>query len=464
MRAVLRYAVVCLGLLAGGAQALIQPGAGPGVVYTGSGATFGGTTSGGGSWVGRTFTSGGGTPGVNILDRIKLPNLPGAPEVGVQRFAPRAAVVGSAVALGAAAWGGCAAGTAIANYAGLGSGSNGSRTGCNLLDWVIDQGQPAQDLPYYEWRTSGTYLGRGTMSEEEGCDMFLPAYIASQGRGSGKYGYCEYNMYQGGTFVGRISGGRILLSGQTAKGCPASVDALNPAYSIPAGRSPGPDGLCPTGRYNTVTAAQAQARLEQYGSPALLPQLAQDTLTKGKAIAETEPMAITSVSPGTHTGRPTTKTTTKADGTVQTETRTPVSTYQPNGSTLSYSTVYNTTTQTCVGVGSCSTDTEAESVPAESEDKTDCELNPSSVGCAELGTPSEAEPVPRSNAPIAFVPVDMGDGGGSCPADKSFSVMGREYVMPMAPVCDFVTTWIRPLMLTSGAFAAALLFIGGLKT
>lgn len=464
---------VCLLALAGSACALIQPGVGPGVttIPGGSGVTISGATSGGGSWIGRTFAAGSsaGSPGVSIVDKLKIPLGAGSPEVSVSRVAAGAAVVTAAVAVGAAAWGGCAAGTAIAKYAGLGdSSTNGSRTGCNLTDWVIDYGQAPQLVARYQPQTvSGQLIGGPVYGTQEAACQSTQVHAWINSGYAGTYhtyvGGCAYKVYnnQTGQFITDVYfSAPAAGSGVT---CPATVDALDPAYSTPAGAPVGPDGKCASGRYNAVSAAEAQARLQQYGKPAELPALARETLAKGQPIAEADPLAITGVSPQTVSGRPTTKTTTKSDGTVSTETRTPVTTYQHQGNTLTYSTVYNSTTNTCVGVGSCSTDTSTEEVPAETEDKTDCERNPSAAGCAELGTPTEAEGMPRQSVPIAWTPVDVG-GQGSCPEDSTFAVGSLQYIMPMAPVCDAVVRYVRPLVVIMGGILASFVFVGGFKT
>jgi hypothetical protein len=76
-------------------------------------------------------------------------------------------------------------------------------------------------------------------------------------------------LYGDGSVLGTITAvRRVNGSIQTVTQCPASVDASNPANSIPAGRPPGLDGKCATGRYSPADEVVIQGRIWTYVPPA----------------------------------------------------------------------------------------------------------------------------------------------------------------------------------------------------
>ena len=90
------------------------------------------------------------------------------------------------------------------------------------------------------------------------------------------------------------------------------------------------------------------------------------------------------------------------------------------------------------------------------------DVNPNRAGCVDIGEAAGNETPQKSSKNIGFDPVAIG-GTGACPQDLSFAVLGRSYVISMAPLCDATVSYVKPFVLLAGAIAAALIFIGGLK-
>lgn len=88
-----------------------------------------------------------------------------------------------------------------------------------------------------------------------------------------------------------------------------------------------------------------------------------------------------------------------------------------------------------------------------------CALHPEIVACQQLGD-VEAVPVPNQDRAMAITP-DQGWGPstGSCPAAKTFTIMGKSMSMPFDLLCDFATA-VRPLFIALAWLSAALSFIG----
>lgn len=116
---------------------------------------------------------------------------------------------------------------------------------------------------------------------------------------------------------------------------------------------------------------------------------------------------------------------------------------------------YNTTT---IAPGGGVTTTKDETPP---EDP--CRANPGRVGCTELGQADGDDKPKKASKTIDFDPVNV-PGGGSCPPDMSFSVSGGSYVITTRHLCDATVNYAKPFILLASALAAALIFIGGLKS
>lgn len=170
----------------------------------------------------------------------------------------------------------------------------------------------------------------------------------------------------------------------SALACPASIDALNPANSIPAGLPVGFDGKCRTGRYTTPqTDDQVADKRLLVPTTRLLPQYLEELERGAAPQPDGGPGVLTG--PGS-VSQPGTVTTTSPGGTTTTSPTNPYTiVYGGNSFT------WNNTTTTINNDGSTTTTT------APPEVKT-CGL-PGTPACKidESGTPSYSAP---STAPI----------------------------------------------------------------
>lgn len=246
--------------------------------------------------------------------------------------------------------------------------------------------------------------------------------------------------------------------------CPASIDALNPANTIPAGGPVGLDGKCATARYNhapiTPEAAATLAGKDPSPDMATWQKATSDAIDKGGQSAS--PAGITSSGPASQQGAPTTTTTTAPTGGTTTTTTTPTYNYNYSGDKIIQSTTTSTTTNTCTGTASCSqttTTTDAPPVNA-GEVADDCKVSPDRAGCAKLATPPEAETIPKIEVPVTYTPTVFQSAGG-CPSNITFQAYGTR-TLEVSGLCDLMTT-LYPIFMALGAAAAALIFMQGLR-
>lgn len=240
--------------------------------------------------------------------------------------------------------------------------------------------------------------------------------------------------------------GTLTASAQTITRCPASVDALNPANSLPAGLPVGPDGLCRTGRYNTpIAAPDAAARLGQFDPPgdAELPGLVDDILSRGQPIEGASPRTLSG--PPSSAGQPTTTVEQKPNGGTITTTKTPTIVYTYEGDQVTW----NITTTTVINnEGDVTTITES-TAPEPAEDE--CARFPERIGCAKLGDIDDESPQWQTRD-VPLTVLDLGF-SGACPAPVTWSVFGLSLTWGYQPVCD-VAPMIRVAFLLMASIAS----------
>lgn len=93
------------------------------------------------------------------------------------------------------------------------------------------------------------------------------------------------------------------------------------------------------------------------------------------------------------------------------------------------------------------------------EDRDFCDKNPESLACTELDTP-EGE-VPKSTFEVSYS-IENSWGSGSCPSDKYATIAGRSIkVYDWAQTCDYVATYVRPILLVLCALGALFIVMPG---
>lgn len=312
----------------------------------------GGLAYGGRTWQNPSSRGGAVTLSENYTGRI----AGGAIAVVARRAIPAASAISAAKESFII---GCQAGTELSAYLGLGTPSS-SRTGCNVTDWLFDDGQePTGGSTVTQNQVRFGYngtVGPWDVDPRIACE-FAPAYgtywntpVWNAANNSCR----AYNKTSPSSYINYAAVYRT-VDVVTPSSCPAYIDALDPAYSGAAGSPPGPDGKCPTGRYNKIDAATARAKMDAYADYSKASDVLNKILESGGVISVNGERSLS----GTDSvvGTPSTTTTTNPDGSVTTTTTTPNIGYTYNGNTITVTNNTTTTTTTCTGAGSCSTTT-----------------------------------------------------------------------------------------------------------
>lgn len=93
------------------------------------------------------------------------------------------------------------------------------------------------------------------------------------------------------------------------------------------------------------------------------------------------------------------------------------------------------------------------------EDRDFCDKHPESLACTELDTP-EGE-IPKSTFDVSYS-IENSWGSGSCPADKYATLAGKSVkVYDWAQTCNYVATYVRPILLVLCALGALFIVMPG---
>ncbi len=246
-------------------------------------------------------------------------------------------------------------------------------------------------------------------------------------------------------------------TGSTVTACPASVDPGNGAYSVPAGSPVGPDGKCPTARYNHIpTTAEAAAGKVAANPPTDPTPWVQPTKDAIQSGGQQAPASIETTGPASQTGSGTTTTTTGGSPAQTTvETKTPTYTYNYAGDTITYNTSYTTINNNITtGTTTTTTETPAPATPQDPEDP--CTAEPDRLGCIKLGKPPDDQ-VPTKSSEISYSAESVGLPSG-CPSPKTIAGKSFSY----EPICETATN-ARPWVIVGAVFSALMLMLAGVR-
>ena len=174
----------------------------------------------------------------------------------------------------------------------------------------------------------------------------------------------------------------------------------------------------------------------------------------GKSTSKTESVQLV---PGTNTvaapGTPSSQTQPGTKTTTTTATH-PI-TY--TGSSVSHSTVNNTTTNITNNVTNVTTnETKTEEIKDDKEPD-QCQKHPNTIGCQEIDFDTPEGEIPRKKIDVSWSPVDLGLGGGSCPAPVQI-YENKQFSYQLA--CDNLYI-IKPMVIAIALFVGGMIIFGG---
>ena len=157
---------------------------------------------------------------------------------------------------------------------------------------------------------------------------------------------------------------------------------------------------------------------------------------------------------------------TSPDGSVQTTTKTTTNNYTYNNNTITN----NITTSTVVNNAGAITKTDSSAAPSAAPDipKTDCEKNPTSLGCQSIDGVPSSDQIPSTSIPAILEPFLLAS-NTSCPASMPFDInlasvgFSRSFTISYDPLCD-VMSKLYPVFTALFSLSAAIVFMNGLKS
>ena len=174
---------------------------------------------------------------------------------------------------------------------------------------------------------------------------------------------------------------------------------------------------------------------------------------KGKSTTSTESVQLV---PGTTTVAPPGTTTANQQST-KTTTTTATHPITYSGSSVSHSTVNNTTTNITNNTTNVTT-TESKTEEVKDDKEPDqCQKYPDTIGCKEVEFDTPEGEIPRKQIDVSWSPVDLGLGGGSCPAPVQI-YENKQFSYQLA--CDNLYI-IKPMVIAIALFVGGMIIFGG---
>lgn len=160
--------------------------------------------------------------------------------------------------------------------------------------------------------------------------------------------------------------------------------------------------------------------------------------------------------PGTNVEAP--PGTTQTDPGTKTTTTTKTHPISYSGPDVKYGTLTNNVTNITNNVTNVTTTEATKTEEKQDDNEPDlCEKHPNTIGCKEIDFDTPEGEIPRKQIDVSWSPVDLGLGGGSCPApvpigpDKQFSYQAT---------CDNLHI-IKPLVIAIALFVGGMILFGG---
>jgi len=172
----------------------------------------------------------------------------------------------------------------------------------------------------------------------------------------------------------------------------------------------------------------------------------------GATTTGTEPVSLI---PGTNTPAPPGATNTDAG--TKTTTKTTSHPLQYSGNTVTTSTVNNTTTNITNNVTNVTTTEKKTEQTEDDKEPTECEKYPNRVGCKDIDFDTPEGEIPKKQIDVSWSPVDLGLGGGSCPAPVPI-YENKQFSYQLA--CDNLYI-IKPMVIGIALFVGGMILFGG---
>ncbi|WP_294254827.1 virulence factor TspB C-terminal domain-related protein [uncultured Comamonas sp.] len=150
--------------------------------------------------------------------------------------------------------------------------------------------------------------------------------------------------------------------------------------------------------------------------------------------------------------------TTKTDPGTKTTTSTKTHPIEYNGSTVKYGTITNNVTNITNNVTNVTTTETTKTEEKQDDNKPDlCEKHPDTIGCQKIEFDTPEGEIPRKQIDVSWSPVDLGLGGGSCPAPVQL-YDNKQFSYQLA--CDNLLL-IKTMVIAIALFVGGMIIFGG---
>lgn len=149
---------------------------------------------------------------------------------------------------------------------------------------------------------------------------------------------------------------------------------------------------------------------------------------------------------------------TQTDPGTKTTTSTKTHPLEYNGSTVKYGTITNNVTNITNNVTNVTTTETTKTEEKQDDNKPDlCEKHPDTIGCQKIDFDTPEGEIPRKQIDVAWSPVDLGLGGGSCPAPVQL-YDNKQFSYQLA--CDNLLL-IKTMVIAIALFVGGMIIFGG---
>ena len=127
-----------------------------------------------------------------------------------------------------------------------------------------------------------------------------------------------------------------------------------------------------------------------------------------------------------------------------------------SNSTTTVTTVTNNITNTTI------TTTETADPQSPEPTRSDCDINPDSIGCQSIDFDTPTDEIPKTTKTITYAAEDLGFAGGSCPSNLTMTIDSGQTITvgDWTKACNMASTYAKPMILVMATFAAMMILFG----